>query len=670
MNQIVRQIKLGGVDPSVIRELSGIYKPFVKAFKELVSNAYDADADLVRIRLADDFTEIEISDYGLGMTPFEFRNDFTKVGGSYTRLQNETTQKGRAKIGSKGIGFLAVARYCSKMEVVSTTTRSHSATIQCRPEGKKIDLAQYFEVPIPRDLLAGRLSVVSLTLVSTERRKRLGKRNYTLDEGVIHLALSLHRSEWKQVEVEYNLDCRGLEFRAAIDFDYLLSLENKKDLEDIEDFCTMHICALDEKDQRFNQHYTKITLRGLKDFVVRELRAPRKSGNVRNIESNSGLERFLWHLQRCTPVKYNLPVAIQEKFGKGNLESPDIKYIERVIFSGPNHNETELRRPVWGGEQSLLASITDDVSVKVNIESNGLIARGYILGHTEIIYPAEYRRLAIRVRNVQIGAPNFFGVESTATGATKAALSQITGEINVLRGMDAIDALNPGRESFYEENPHFKLLKKYIVGEGETVRGLLGKVIEGILTRNQVVSAVNDQISRANQRRKTLLDLSMAITHHAMNTGYQDRLHTLFGETAIPANGLVDRPDYEILPERPIAGFSVKRQDDLEDDHLADFANRKVYFNFNHDRWSWRIFILDAVYEVVPKSGTETEPLCQLDTIAKRIYINWGHPVRRQMSEAAFIKSSVAWKVAYHANNGNIEDMMELALRILTFEGP
>ena len=37
-------VRLGGIDPSILRELSGVYKPFVKALKELVSNAFDADA--------------------------------------------------------------------------------------------------------------------------------------------------------------------------------------------------------------------------------------------------------------------------------------------------------------------------------------------------------------------------------------------------------------------------------------------------------------------------------------------------------------------------------------------------------------------------------------------------------------------------------------------------
>ena len=46
-------MRLGGIDPSILRELSGVYKPFVKAFKELVSNAFDADADEVRVAFAD-----------------------------------------------------------------------------------------------------------------------------------------------------------------------------------------------------------------------------------------------------------------------------------------------------------------------------------------------------------------------------------------------------------------------------------------------------------------------------------------------------------------------------------------------------------------------------------------------------------------------------------------
>lgn len=45
-------LQIGGIAPNVIRELSGVYPTFVSAFKELVSNAYDADATQVAIQFS------------------------------------------------------------------------------------------------------------------------------------------------------------------------------------------------------------------------------------------------------------------------------------------------------------------------------------------------------------------------------------------------------------------------------------------------------------------------------------------------------------------------------------------------------------------------------------------------------------------------------------------
>src|SRR6187401_796840 len=102
-------MRLSGIDPGIIRELSGVYKPFVKAFKELISNAFDADASSVSVTFDPDFGAVSVEDDGLGMSPFDFRSDFTRIGGSSRRASTEKTRKGRLRIGSKGIGFLAMA---------------------------------------------------------------------------------------------------------------------------------------------------------------------------------------------------------------------------------------------------------------------------------------------------------------------------------------------------------------------------------------------------------------------------------------------------------------------------------------------------------------------------------------------------------------------------------
>jgi hypothetical protein len=661
-------INLAGVDPSIIRELSGIYKPFVKAFKELISNAYDADADSVKIRLADDIGSIEIEDNGTGMTLFEFRRDFTRLGGSLKKDAGGFTPKGRARIGSKGIGFLAVARYCTAMQITSSTLRSHRGRIQHKGHTVTIDLLTCLEVPIPRGLLRGRLRITSLTLVTGMKRKRLQPADFELaPNGRIRIIKNTEKAlSSDTIEICYLFDCRGLEFKADIHFDYLLSLENKKDLSQLPNFCTLEIYSLDKNDERIKRQYTKIKLRDLKDFIVRDLRALRKLGHVRNIESESGLDEFIWHLSRCTPIKYELPLRIQEMFGSDNLESQRIGAIDHVIFCSPGHEDLELRRPLWGGNPDQDWNWSDDVSIPVEIDQDGLRARGYILGHRDAIFPAEFRGISVRVRNVQIGAPSFLGLEHILTGPSRALLSQITGEINVFDGLDATDALNPGRDSFYEENLHYKTLRKYIVGDGETARGLLGIVINGMLERQQVFSAVQSSLSRANNHRNALLNLSMAINHYGSNGDVNLRE---FFAASTRANGLSHREDYDVLPGPRVAGFQVKSQPELEQEHLIDFGKKTVYLNFGRDCWSNSIFVLGQHYEVILKMGSDSDPLCEIDTADKKVYLNWGHPLRPQMGDVPFLKSSVAWKLSYHACRGDIEAMMGLALNLLTFNG-
>src|SRR5437660_10695056 len=133
-------MRLGGIDPSILRELSGGYKPFVKAFKELISNAFDADAESVRVVFADDFSNVTVADDGQGMTPFEFRNDFARIGGGSRRWAGDRTRKGRLRIGSKGIGFLALARYCDRLKVESGADRAFKSHVELRETPATFDV--------------------------------------------------------------------------------------------------------------------------------------------------------------------------------------------------------------------------------------------------------------------------------------------------------------------------------------------------------------------------------------------------------------------------------------------------------------------------------------------------------------------------------------------------
>src|SRR5262245_33556064 len=267
-------MRLGGIDPSILRELSGVYKPFVKAFKELISNAFDADADSVVVDFADDFSTVTVIDDGSGMHPFEFRNDFTRIGGGSRRWAGDRTRKGRLRIGSKGIGFLALARYCDRLKVESGADRVFETEAELTETPATFDVLPFVGVPIPQDMLQQRLAC---------EVKRSGKRAGKLEEGRDY--------QWNRkgtrftvgkdvgpVTVKLRFDCKGLAFRAYLDFDTLLRLADNADLEKLDDFASIDLFERDKAG-------TVITAEQLKPFVRRELRVDRRKGFVRNISS-------------------------------------------------------------------------------------------------------------------------------------------------------------------------------------------------------------------------------------------------------------------------------------------------------------------------------------------------------------------------------------------------
>ena len=90
------------------------------AISELVKNAYDADASVVKTTIGDD--EIIIEDDGHGMNADIIENYWLKPGSSGKRNSAQRTPKfARLPLGEKGVGRLGVHRLGDKIEVVSKT---------------------------------------------------------------------------------------------------------------------------------------------------------------------------------------------------------------------------------------------------------------------------------------------------------------------------------------------------------------------------------------------------------------------------------------------------------------------------------------------------------------------------------------------------------------------
>jgi len=118
----------------------GLYRTPAGAIKELISNAFDADAETVKIHTGfPRFESFSCEDSGNGMSPEEFERLMEKgVGTSFKRLEETqlTPIHKRTIIGRLGIGILSLAQVCTQFDLISHhlgTRKAFTATIRFPP---------------------------------------------------------------------------------------------------------------------------------------------------------------------------------------------------------------------------------------------------------------------------------------------------------------------------------------------------------------------------------------------------------------------------------------------------------------------------------------------------------------------------------------------------------
>ncbi|MCA2219483.1 ATP-binding protein [Jidongwangia harbinensis] len=134
------------------RVTDGIYRRPASALRELISNAYDADATRVTIRTErPEFNRVSIDDNGNGMSADTLIRLLKHIGGSTKRTamgeEFNVTQKGnpnlspngRPLIGKIGIGLFSVAQLTQAFQIVTKVAGDHHQTVA------SIILRQYAE---------------------------------------------------------------------------------------------------------------------------------------------------------------------------------------------------------------------------------------------------------------------------------------------------------------------------------------------------------------------------------------------------------------------------------------------------------------------------------------------------------------------------------------------
>jgi HSP90 family molecular chaperone len=119
------------VDPRLASLLGQAYRSSEEALRELVDNAWDADADRVTVRLPDllDASPIVVEDNGSGMTELEVREEYLRIASDRrTRKGDRSTTKHRRIRGRKGIGKFAGLMAADEMKV-ETWARGTMTTV-------------------------------------------------------------------------------------------------------------------------------------------------------------------------------------------------------------------------------------------------------------------------------------------------------------------------------------------------------------------------------------------------------------------------------------------------------------------------------------------------------------------------------------------------------------
>lgn len=126
----------------IARVTDGIYRQPGSAIRELIANAYDADATWVSIKTdAPKFSRITVEDNGVGMSPDAVVHLLHNIGGSAKRTEqgqdlgitsksdSTTSPNGRKLIGKLGIGIFSVSQLTHSFQIITKTKGDDYRTI-------------------------------------------------------------------------------------------------------------------------------------------------------------------------------------------------------------------------------------------------------------------------------------------------------------------------------------------------------------------------------------------------------------------------------------------------------------------------------------------------------------------------------------------------------------
>lgn len=507
----------------IARVTDGIYRQPGSALRELVSNAYDADATLVRIQTdRPRFDRIVIDDDGTGMSPETVVHMLHHIGGSAKRSRHgallgvtsftdpSRSPGGRKLIGKIGIGLFSVAQLTQSFELITKTSGDTHRTVA------KVLLRRYSDENLPLDpkegqYEAGKVLVwrepatdrsshgTTVVLDSIWPQTKDTLRSSSMWETVRNLATNNRSAAANTLPPKFHIGSVLSSNNSLLNTLHSPNLPWDKENSPKEAF-TMLVDAVSNPDhpERWNPPIDKLF-----DYYL----------------------QMVWDLSLWCPLPYtdinpfDLPLdGSQRVFSiNGDELKPDppaIRTLREALSLGQpdNHSEfrvviddLELSRPIKvRGMPSTSSALTTPILIAgtaqesfqgVDTELSGgpLEFRSYMVWAPQI-RPPDHQGVMVRVHNASgmLFDHDFIGFPA----AEHRRLAQITCEVFILQGFDG--ALNIDRESFNFAHPHAVFLTKWV---HSTLRRLISTqkrlAAAAQKDRHSASASVSDEVANA-----------------------------------------------------------------------------------------------------------------------------------------------------------------------------
>jgi hypothetical protein len=461
----------------------GIYRTPAGAIKELISNAFDADASNVKIHT--DFPKFGIfscEDNGNGMSLDDFKDMMDRGFGSSTKRSQDdqvTYKFRRPLIGRLGIGLLSLAQICTEFTIVSHHKGSRKAfevAIQFPPYTKEeVDKAERN----PDDFFVGGLYKLNLI---PYKQANAGVRIYTT--ALRHT----YQSRMQQLE----------RFAKSI------HLKEKEPYSNFEEFLSciykspkinLSLSLASDYDQLLFGLALAVPVpyfEGLDGNVI--LKAP----FMQQVQRRLRQYRFVVEVDNLRIAKPLLLPSNRAGITSKKCKLLRGRNISFELKNGPLEEVVKIKRfPIE------VASTDDEYALYELKYANKMVGgrplriSGYMFNQTGRLYPREIQGVLIRIKNVAIDSydtslmnyPNAEGPRFT----------MVSMEIFIEEGFE--DALNIDRDSFNGLDPHYIRVQSFVhsmmqtifpeIWEEEKKRNYLRRENSRKLAERQFLKALN-----------------------------------------------------------------------------------------------------------------------------------------------------------------------------------